>query len=222
MSTKSRASASRNRSRIASHLELKKDQTKSNFARRVDEVKSAREALTKCLKECEEDHEKLTQKLAVTEDMVSTRFDWPIVVNQACVKFREQRIGIDRVMDRLEIELLKENDMLNRVSSEQFEEPIYQTKRLLEALEHCMFLLNEDIKRKEGAEAIDTKLSTLVSSKTLSMNLDIVKTRPVTGIEMNEWRQSSENLIEGTDWIIQCSFFFNFSIFLFLSSFDYS
>ena len=198
MSTQSRASASRNRSRISSHLEMKKDQTKTNFARRVDEVKSAREALSKCLKECEEEHDKLTQKLAVTEEMVSTRFDWPIVVNQACVKFREQRIGIDKVMDRLEIELLKENDMLNRVSSEQFDEPIYQTKRLLEALEHCMYLLSEDIKRKEGAEAIDTKLSTLVSSKTLSINLDIIKTRPITGIEMNEWRQSSENLIEGT------------------------
>jgi hypothetical protein len=93
------------------------------------------------------------------------------------------------VLDTLEIELLKENEMLRTTATEQFDEPVHQTKNMLMVLQECIALLEADIARKVEAELLDTKLSTLVSSKTLQVNLDIIQTRPITGIEMSEWRQ---------------------------------
>jgi len=152
-------------------LELKKEQSKTSFDKRVDEIAAARAALKKCLTACEAEKVLLTRGLEKAEAFAASRFDWPLVVNNQCMVFREMRIGIDKVLDKLEIELLKENEMLRNTATEQFDQPIHQTKNLLHVLLQCTALLESDIARKKEAELLDTKLSTLVSSKTLSVRL---------------------------------------------------
>jgi hypothetical protein len=101
-----------------------------------------------CRKETERNLTGLKQQTKQLETWIASRTKWPSKVNETCQAFRDQRIGIDLVMDKVEIQLGRERDMLMTTATDKPYtrlDEAYATEAQLQAL---LVELDDDIRRK--------------------------------------------------------------------------
>eukprot|EP00039_Didymoeca_costata_P020589 m.341815 g.341815 ORF g.341815 m.341815 type:complete len:508 (+) comp20544_c0_seq1:74-1597(+) len=205
MSSQARASAVKNRRRISSHLGKKGQEVQSNFVHRIEDIQQARKDLKRCHESCCDELKALQRRLEEAEEFRNSRFTWPMRVNEACLEFREKRIGIDRVMDQVEIELLKEKETVQSIADATVDKVITRTKDLVSRLQTQCESLQEDLDRKATSMKIDQNTKALPPSRALPVHYDNVQARPATAVELSHWRTNSKQLIAETNSMMENS-----------------
>lgn len=143
--------------------------------------------------------------IAEMEAWIASRTKWPIKVNAQCTSFRNQRIGIDLVLDDLEVELGKEQDMLTTLIKKNCDQVLADAYAIKADMEEVVRLLNEDIARKQGASTLDNKMNKL---KLMEADKDAdmekaVNIRPKSAVRTEDWKELSDALVERARNVVQ-------------------
>jgi hypothetical protein len=118
MSSKARSSSSGNRTKTGLHLGEQHELVRGAFTDHMNEVATWQRKLVDTQKKAARSLKLLEGNISKLEGWIAARTEWPLKVNTMCQRFRDERIGIDLVMDEVEIELGKELDMLRNVATE--------------------------------------------------------------------------------------------------------
>lgn len=195
-SAKSRASSSGNRADVAAHLSAARTSVESSFTSHLGEVgkyvsklEGVKSALSKEIKDMKEAIKEL-------EAWIAARTKWPIKVNEKCMFYRDQRIGIDLVADELEIELGKEYQMLTTVVDANTSEVLSTAYDVLHDMQGILELVMKDIKLKQNSKGLDVKMTKLRETVTQNPHLDSVELRPAAALPVENWRDTTDALLD--------------------------
>lgn len=138
----------------------------------------------------------LDYKAQLEQALKSTSF--PLEVAKSCLVFREKRVGIDLVHDEVEIQLMKEVEVIEGIQAllqKTHDETVEQIRRL----RSCKYKLEKDLKDKFGAFAIDSDCVNLKdNSQEIGFSPSSVKVQ-ANSITPDEWQLITDDNICTTE-----------------------
>eukprot|EP00041_Stephanoeca_diplocostata_P014894 m.282140 g.282140 ORF g.282140 m.282140 type:complete len:571 (-) comp19843_c0_seq1:124-1836(-) len=155
MSSTSRRFASQKRSVISGHLQEKSAETRRSLQHRIMAVEDKEAAVMQASARVATEIESLRRGIRDHINYLQTQFVFPHKCNVACLRFRDGRIGIDRVVDDVEIALCKERDMLENSAEVHLKPTLADAEGVLASLEACKTSLDDDGQRKRIAARVD-------------------------------------------------------------------
>jgi len=139
----------------------------------------------------------LTKAINELVHYINTKFSWPRKCNLACFQLRDQRIGIDKVLDKVEVALNKERDLLESIAAKNLEPVLLSAQATLEELKVVYQQLTDDRERKQGASTVDRKAVNLVQrEQDLQLFSEEVQARPTTAISVEEWAKQGQSMLD--------------------------
>jgi tektin-1 len=163
------------------------------FSQRIKDIEFWKEELEKKLSEINQEiHFISDSKIELEKAIKATNF--PLEVARTCLMYREKRQSIDLVHDEVEIQLLKEVEVIEGIQNllqKTFEETVEQIRLL-----RCnKYNLEKDLKDKYGALNIDKRCADLVdTAANINYSPAAVKIQP-TSLSPNEWQSISDENI---------------------------
>jgi len=178
------------------HETAKRTQKKTdyNIDYRIQDLKKWKEELDRKLTELDNENDTLIHYRNRLNRALEACNE-PLEITQACLVYRQSRAGIDLVHDNLEIELIKELEVIKGVQNllkRDLEEATEQIRRNREE----MFNLGEDIKDKASAINIDSHcLSLHNNSGDIKLYPSKVRVEPNSTSPQN-WRNFSNSNVK--------------------------
>lgn len=191
-----RQSSTANRANVETHLGGQAKLVNKSFMTHLSEQGVYKRQLTEMATNLAKEVLYMKQAISKLEAWIAARTKWPIKVNKMCMHYRDQRIGIDLVMDKTEIELAKEFKMLTTVVEANTADVLHSAYEALAELELCQELLSNDLRKKTQSNAIDAGLNKLQPSANLGCALDVIILRPADAIEVQNWRETTATLVQ--------------------------
>ena len=195
-SSAGRNSSSANRVAVADFLTQANGAVKTAFSSHLNEVGSYVRRLNDLRKTMEREIKTMMQAVKQLEGAIASRTDWPIKVNEKCMHYRDQRLGIDLVSDDVEIQLGKEYQMLTTVVAAESTQVLEDSYAAHADMEDILVKLKADIARKEANQLIDVRMNSLKPAITMDTHLDCVELRPTQAIDVERWREVTDALIK--------------------------
>ncbi|KAJ8369273.1 hypothetical protein SKAU_G00093010 [Synaphobranchus kaupii] len=157
---------------------------------RIDTIRFWRQELNKKLEEMKEETDILiTFRTRVEKALESC--SQPLQVTLQCLSERENHVGIDRVHDDVERELMKEKEVMEGVRS-LLQRTLEQTNEQKRLNCSAKFWLEKDLQQKFQAEQIDDRCSVLKStSPSLSHTAEMDCSSLSTNVTPKGWENSS-------------------------------
>jgi len=186
------------RASIASEVKTQEESVSDNFKSRMSTVREHLDVERSLYADLQEAIRTMTNNIENLENWTQTRTKWPIKVYRKCMEFRNQRIGIDLVLDDVEVQLGKEFDNLTTTVTKSTDYAMARAIAGRKDMEEVAALLLEDINRKDSAMLIDKKmqnLSIFEVNKDTDMHSSIV-VRPKSAINTVDWKEVTDMLIE--------------------------
>eukprot|EP00039_Didymoeca_costata_P027909 m.19459 g.19459 ORF g.19459 m.19459 type:complete len:503 (-) comp6587_c0_seq2:84-1592(-) len=196
-SSGTRSSSVNNRKGIAAEIQNQETSVKSQFGNHLSEVGKYKSRLENLVTTIRREIKAMKVTIKELEGWVAARTKWPLKVNEKCSYFRDQRLGIDLVADDVEIELGKENEILNTAIAENTNSVLEESYDVLHDMEEIEKALLADIERKGSAHTIDKSMMKLqlTGAKDQMLSLDSVHPRPATALDAEDWRYATNALI---------------------------
>lgn len=192
-----RAKSLKLREDIASEVQTQTNEVHTQFDNRLTVLRDYIRDETDLRNALLQEVEGMRIGIAEMEAWIASRTKWPIKVNAECAKFRNQRIGIDLVLDDLEVELGKEQDMLTTLIKKNCDQVLADAYACKADMEEVARLLLEDINRKTSTTTVDAKMQKLKLievDKEANMATSI-NIRPKSAIRTEDWKEISDALI---------------------------
>eukprot|EP00040_Diaphanoeca_grandis_P031033 m.184833 g.184833 ORF g.184833 m.184833 type:complete len:533 (-) comp32209_c0_seq1:95-1693(-) len=145
----------------------------------------------------------LTKAINELIHYINTKFSWPRKCNLACFQLRDQRIGIDKVLDKVEVALNKERDMLESIAAKNLEPVLLLAQATLEELKSVYQRLTEDRDRKSASTSVDHNAVHLAHrEQDLQLYAEEVQARPTTAISLEQWEKDGQAMLDWTKAVI--------------------
>eukprot|EP00041_Stephanoeca_diplocostata_P014895 m.282149 g.282149 ORF g.282149 m.282149 type:complete len:532 (-) comp19843_c0_seq2:124-1719(-) len=197
MSSTSRRFASQKRSVISGHLQEKSAETRRSLQHRIMAVEDKEAAVMQASARVATEIESLRRGIRDHINYLQTQFVFPHKCNVACLRFRDGRIGIDRVVDDVEIALCKERDMLENSAEVHLKPTLADAEGVLASLEACKTSLDDDGQRKRIAARVDGNAEVLaVPSTQQHVESDAVQVRPPDAVDVGTWEAVTHQLVD--------------------------
>jgi tektin-1 len=135
----------------------------------------------------------LQRKEQLEQALVSTQF--PLEVAQTCLGLREQRTAIDLVQDDVEVQLLKEVEVIQAVQ-DSLQKTLDHAVEQIRVMRSCKVRLEKDLRDKFGAHDIDNTCASLTEKhRDLTYSPEAVKIQ-TNSITPEQWASSTDSNIE--------------------------
>lgn len=195
LSSAARQAAELKRNTVHTHLALKQAGTVQCITTRIETVDKLQARVKKAQDATLKQIEHMTRGINELVHYINTKFSWPRKCNYACLEFREGRIGIDRIVDKVEVGLGKEKVMLESMAAKELEPVLLESQQQLDELKQVYALLAEDRDRKRRARTVDQKTKDL-NTKEIGDGFEQVVAKPDTAISVQAWEQQAVKLLE--------------------------
>ena len=123
------------------------------FSQRLRDIEFWKEELHKKLSDNSDEIQSLLQSKLNLEESLK-KLQYPLEVAQMCLLYREKRVSVDNVHDEVEIQLIKETEVIQGIQAliQQMLDQVVEQIRLMKA---CKYRLEKDLNDKLGAQDID-------------------------------------------------------------------
>ncbi|KAK4884211.1 hypothetical protein RN001_000482 [Aquatica leii] len=174
---------------------LNKREVEHQLESRLQQVEFVKEDLIKNRKEvCLEIDCIETYNERVVDAMANIKEN-ALVISRKCISFREGRIGIDLCHDEVEMELLKEIQMIESVIK-LLQRILEHSSEQIRRLRAVNYLFDSDLDDKDDEIKID-KQNILVNKRNMYLNgHHMIKPIDPAGITLDEWAEYSNKTIE--------------------------
>ncbi|KAF5289711.1 hypothetical protein FQR65_LT11765, partial [Abscondita terminalis] len=176
---------------------LNKREIEHQLEERLKQVEFVKEDIIKKRKEvCIEIDDIMAYNERIIDAMTYIKNE-ALVISKKCSIFREARIGIDLCHDDVEIELLKEVDMIESVL-DMLRRVLEESAEQIRRLRKCNYFFDCDLDDKDGEIKIDKHNLFINENNTkVAVRRDYIPSNP-SNITVDEWAEFTKKKIEET------------------------